>query len=83
MCCSAMKYVPAWVGMMETDMTMIAIGCDTVQTPDTQIGAGLMSRMKSYLARGRAERQLRQLDDRLLADIGLKRHDISRAIWQS
>ena len=42
---------------------------------------GLMGQIKSYLARSRAERQLRLLDDRLLADIGLKRHEIGQSIW--
>lgn len=42
---------------------------------------GIMGRMRSYLARSRAERQLAQLDDRLLADIGLKRGEITRAVW--
>jgi uncharacterized protein YjiS (DUF1127 family) len=40
-----------------------------------------MNTVKAYFARTRAERQLRQLDDRLLADIGLKRADISRQVW--
>ncbi|MBK8768945.1 MAG: DUF1127 domain-containing protein [Rhizobiales bacterium] len=40
-----------------------------------------MNTVKAYFARTRAERQLRQLDDRLLADIGLKRADIARQVW--
>jgi uncharacterized protein YjiS (DUF1127 family) len=40
-----------------------------------------MGTIRTYLARTNAERQLHQLDDRLLADIGLKRHDIARAVW--
>ena len=31
--------------------------------------------------RSRIERQLDQLDDRLLLDIGLKRSDIRRMVW--
>ena len=42
---------------------------------------GLMGQIKSFLARSQAERQLRQLDDRLLADIGLKRHEIGQSVW--
>jgi uncharacterized protein YjiS (DUF1127 family) len=42
---------------------------------------GVMGRMKSFLVRSRAERQLRQLDDRMLADIGIVRSDISRQVW--
>ncbi len=42
---------------------------------------GMMRRLKSYLSRSRAERQLFQLDDRLLADIGVNRGDISRSVW--
>jgi uncharacterized protein YjiS (DUF1127 family) len=42
---------------------------------------GVMGQIKSYIARSQAERQLRQLDDRLLADIGLKRADISKKVW--
>ncbi|HMT14405.1 MAG TPA: DUF1127 domain-containing protein [Aestuariivirga sp.] len=42
---------------------------------------GFVSRMKTYIARTRAERQLRQLDDRLLADIGVSRSEITRMVW--
>ncbi len=42
---------------------------------------GLMGKIKSYLARSKAERQLRLLDDHLLADIGLKRHEIGQTVW--
>lgn len=39
------------------------------------------ARVADYLARSRAERQLKQLDDRLLLDIGLKRSDIGPTVW--
>jgi uncharacterized protein YjiS (DUF1127 family) len=42
---------------------------------------GVMGRLKSFLSRTRAERQLLALDDRLLADIGVNRGDISRSVW--
>ncbi|MGE0211030.1 MAG: DUF1127 domain-containing protein [Parvibaculaceae bacterium] len=35
------------------------------------------------MTRARAERQLEALDDRLLADIGLKRSEIQRMVWGS
>ncbi|HLF21701.1 MAG TPA: DUF1127 domain-containing protein [Aestuariivirga sp.] len=43
--------------------------------------SGLMGRVRAFLAHSRAERQLAQLDDRLLADIGLKRSEIRRMVW--
>lgn len=42
---------------------------------------GVMVRVKSYLARNRAERQLHMMDDRMLADVGVKRGDIGRVVW--
>jgi uncharacterized protein YjiS (DUF1127 family) len=39
------------------------------------------ARVNTVLSRSRAERQLEQLDDRLLADIGLKRSDIHKMVW--
>jgi uncharacterized protein YjiS (DUF1127 family) len=39
------------------------------------------SRVASYVTRSRAERQLQALDDRLLADIGMRRSEIQRMIW--
>lgn len=59
-------------------MTTITMTRETIRN---QARPGLMGTIKTYLARSNAERQLHQLDDRLLADIGLKRHDISRAVW--
>lgn len=53
----------------------------TVRNPSFVGPTGLMGQFKTYLARNHAERQLRQLDDRLLADIGLKRADIGKAVW--
>ncbi len=39
------------------------------------------SRVSTILSRSRAERQLEQLDDRLLADIGLNRSEIHKMVW--
>lgn len=39
------------------------------------------TRVASYVSRSRAERQLQSLDDRLLADIGMRRSEIHRMIW--
>jgi uncharacterized protein YjiS (DUF1127 family) len=58
-------------------MTMINIERETVRN---NTNSGLMGRVKSVIARSRAERQLRQLDDRLLADIGIVRGDISARV---
>lgn len=62
-------------------MTTITYGREAVRNQGISMGAGLLGRVKTYLARSRAERQLAQLDDRLLADIGVKRTDISKAVW--
>lgn len=42
---------------------------------------GLMGRVKTYFARTRAQRQLHQLDDRMLADIGVRRSEIQKVVW--
>jgi uncharacterized protein YjiS (DUF1127 family) len=62
-------------------MTTVTLTRETLRNHSLQAQPGLMGTLKTYLARSNAERQLRQLDDRLLADIGLKRNDISRAVW--
>ena len=43
----------------------------------TRIAGGV----RQYVSLSRATRQLEQLDDRLLADIGMKRSDINRMVW--
>jgi uncharacterized protein YjiS (DUF1127 family) len=48
---------------------------------ETTRNAGVMGRVKTFLSRSRAERQLHQLDDRLLADIGIVRGEISTRVW--
>ena len=64
-------------------MTTITYGRETVRNEGFNMGSGLLGRVKSYIARSRAERQLASLDDRLLADIGMKRSEISRMVWGS
>jgi uncharacterized protein YjiS (DUF1127 family) len=60
---------------METKMTMIN------STRENARNSGLMGRVKLYLAKNRAARQLSQMDDRMLADIGLSRGDINARVW--
>ena len=48
---------------------------------ETDRNAGVMGRMKTFFARSRAVRQLSQLDDRMLADIGVARGDINNRVW--
>ena len=48
---------------------------------DTVRNVGVMGRMKTFLARSRAVRQLSQLDDRMLADIGVARGEINTRVW--
>ena len=62
-------------------MTTITYGREAVRNEGITMGSGLLGRVKAYVARSRAERQLAQLDDRLLADIGMKRAEISKMVW--
>jgi uncharacterized protein YjiS (DUF1127 family) len=66
---------------MEMKMTTITAGREAIHNQGVEFAPGLMGRVKTFLARSRAERQLRQLDDRMLADIGVKRADISKMVW--
>lgn len=50
-------------------------------TRETAHGVGLMGRVKSYLSKNRAARQLSMMDDRMLADIGVSRSDIKARVW--
>jgi uncharacterized protein YjiS (DUF1127 family) len=62
-------------------MTTISMGRSTVHNSGLNAAPGLMNRVKTFISRRRAERQLHQLDDRLLADIGLNRAEITRSVW--
>jgi uncharacterized protein YjiS (DUF1127 family) len=62
-------------------MTTITYGREAVRNEGVKMGSGLIGRVQSFLAKSRAERQLSQLDDRMLADIGLRRADISKSVW--
>ena len=62
-------------------MTTITYGREAVRNQGFSMGSGIMGRVKGYFARAHAERQLTQLDDRLLADIGLQRSDIATTVW--
>jgi uncharacterized protein YjiS (DUF1127 family) len=61
-------------------MTMLNSGRETVRNSSIHSN-GVMGRVKSFLSRSRAERQLHQLDDRMLADIGVMRGEISTRVW--
>ena len=62
-------------------MTTITSGREADRNGGTPMTSGLMGRVRGFFARSRAERQLAQLDDRLLADIGLKRSEIHKMVW--
>lgn len=62
-------------------MTTITYGREAVRNNGFTMAPGFLGRVRSYLSKSRAERQLAQLDDRLLADIGMKRSDINRMVW--
>ena len=62
-------------------MTTITYGREAVRNEGMTAGTGLLGRVRTFLAKSRAERQLAQLDDRMLADIGLKRAEISKMVW--
>jgi uncharacterized protein YjiS (DUF1127 family) len=64
-------------------MKMIARGFESRFSKNSSRFSGLVGRIRTFLARSRAEHQLAELDDRLLADIGLKRSEISRMVWGS
>ena len=62
-------------------MTTLTTTINATHCKEGSLVTGFMSRVRTFLARSRAEHQLALLDDRLLADIGLKRSEISRMVW--
>ena len=62
-------------------MTVTTLRHDSMHSDRMMPAAGIFGRVRNFLARSRAERQLAQLDDRMLADIGLKRSEITRMVW--
>ena len=54
-----------------------------VRKPARRALAGLFSFLKALIAEAKARRELRGLDDRMLADIGLRRDEIDSRIWRS
>ncbi len=62
-------------------MTTITFGREAIHNKGAEFAPGFLGRVKSYLARTRAERQLHQLDDRMLADIGVRRSEIQKMVW--
>ncbi len=60
-------------------MTTISYGRETVRNPEFR--NDMMLRVRGFLARKHAERQLHALDDRMLADIGVRRGEISSRVW--
>jgi uncharacterized protein YjiS (DUF1127 family) len=68
------------IRLKETIMTTITYGRQAVRNQGVEFAPGLLGRVKGYVERSRAERQLHQLDDRMLADIGMQRGDISKLV---
>ena len=66
---------------MELVMTLVNLDRETVRHGNMSLSPGLMVRMKDFVANRRAVRQLHQLDDRMLSDIGINRGEINNRIW--
>ncbi len=66
-------------------MSMISYGREADRRTGMRFVPGFIhqvsTRLSGFVSRSRAERQLEQLDDRLLADIGVKRSDIRKMVW--
>lgn len=59
----------------------ITYGREAVRNQGMRHATGLLGRFKGYFAKQAAARQLAQLDDRLLADIGVQRAEIHSMVW--
>lgn len=66
-----------------TTTTIRRSGAETGST--LRFGPGFLGRIggvvADYMSRSRVERQLAELDDRLLSDIGVSRSDIHAMVW--
>lgn len=66
-------------------MTSTTIGRKATHSDSARALPDFLSRVSAkvvnYVSRSRAERQLQALDDRLLADIGMRRSEIQRMVW--
>jgi uncharacterized protein YjiS (DUF1127 family) len=62
-------------------MTTITYSRENSRDKANTFAPGMLGRFKAYLARSRAERQLHQLDDRMLSDIGVRRSEIEKMVW--
>lgn len=62
-------------------MTTISMARETTRNFGHGTKPGLMGKIKGYLVRTQAVRQLNQLDDRMLSDIGLSRGEINSSVW--
>ena len=61
-------------------MTLVSLDRETMRNAGLSGTPGLMVRMRNFVAGTRAIRQLNQLDDRLLADIGISRGEIDARV---
>lgn len=64
-------------------MSTVTYGHEITRNEGVRVSPSLLGRFRTFLSKSRAERQLSQLDDRMLADIGLKRSEIHRMVWGS
>ncbi|NJM29273.1 MAG: DUF1127 domain-containing protein [Rhizobiales bacterium] len=62
-------------------MDTITTGRETVRKGSGSFQSGVFGRVRKFFALSRAERQLQQLDDRMLNDIGVSRGEISKMVW--